>query len=51
MDVSPASFFDRSPQNGWPSVTSSSVQPNGPNAVASVSSEQVRYIFLTAYAG
>lgn len=33
-------------QNAWPSVTSSSVQPNGPNAVASVSSEQVSPSYL-----
>ncbi|KAH8108086.1 glycoside hydrolase superfamily [Cristinia sonorae] len=30
-------YFD---ENGWPSVTSSSVQPNSPNAVADVPNEQ-----------
>jgi hypothetical protein len=29
------------PQNGWPSVTSSNVQPNSPNAVANTQNEQV----------
>ncbi|KAI6030059.1 glycoside hydrolase superfamily [Pisolithus marmoratus] len=36
-------YFD---ENGWPSSTSSSVQPNSPNAVASVSSEQGYYQML-----
>lgn len=39
------SFPDRLFQNGWPSVTSPSVQPNSPLAVASVRSEQVRCIY------
>ncbi|KAN0090824.1 glycoside hydrolase family 17 protein [Tylopilus felleus] len=38
-------------ENGWPSVTSSSVQPNGPNAVASVSSEQEYYQLLDGRCG
>ncbi|KAI0253991.1 glycoside hydrolase superfamily [Lactifluus subvellereus] len=33
-------------ENGWPSVTSSSVQPNSPNAVASVSSEHAYFTLL-----
>ncbi|KAI6030056.1 hypothetical protein EDC04DRAFT_2898701 [Pisolithus marmoratus] len=33
-------------QNGWPSVTSPGVEPNTPNAVASVSSEQAYYQML-----
>jgi len=36
-------YFD---ENGWPSVTSPSVQPNGPGANASVSSEQQYYQLL-----
>lgn len=28
-------------QNGWPSVTSPSVQPNSPNAVANIVNEKV----------
>ncbi|KAF8551338.1 hypothetical protein OG21DRAFT_1598518 [Imleria badia] len=36
-------YFD---ENGWPSVTSPNVQPNGPAAVASVSSEQQYYQLL-----
>ena len=35
------SVFPKSPQNGWPSVTSEGVQPNSPNAVADVSNEHV----------
>jgi hypothetical protein len=34
-------MFPRPAQNGWPSVTSEGVQPNSPNAVASVGSEHV----------
>lgn len=33
-------------ENGWPSVTSPGVQPNSPNAVASVSSERAYYTLL-----
>jgi exo-beta-1,3-glucanase (GH17 family) len=36
-------YFD---ENGWPSVTSPSVQPNSPNAVASISSEKEYYQLL-----
>ncbi|KAN0090826.1 glycoside hydrolase family 17 protein [Tylopilus felleus] len=39
-------YFD---ENGWPSVTSSSVQPNSPNAVASISSEQEYYQMLDSH--
>ncbi len=34
------------PQNGWPSVTSPSVQPNSPNAVADIPNEQGYYELL-----
>ncbi|KAH9176449.1 glycoside hydrolase superfamily [Lactarius sanguifluus] len=33
-------------ENGWPSVTSPGVQPNSPNAVASISSEHAYYTLL-----
>jgi exo-beta-1,3-glucanase (GH17 family) len=38
-------------ENGWPSVTSPSVQPNSPKAVADVPNEQVRWLLsrLTSY--
>ncbi|KAI9509735.1 glycoside hydrolase superfamily [Russula earlei] len=36
-------YFD---ENGWPSVTSDSVQPNNPYAVASISSERAYYDLL-----
>ncbi|KAI5989470.1 glycoside hydrolase superfamily [Pisolithus marmoratus] len=36
-------YFD---ENGWPSVTSSGVQPNSANAVASVSSEEAYFQML-----
>ncbi|KIJ19026.1 glycoside hydrolase family 17 protein [Paxillus involutus ATCC 200175] len=39
-------YFD---ENGWPSVTSSSVQPNSPAAQASVSSEQEYYQMLDSH--
>ncbi|KAF9230883.1 glycoside hydrolase family 17 protein [Melanogaster broomeanus] len=39
-------YFD---ENGWPSVTSPGVQPNSPNAVASVSSEQQYYQMLDSH--
>lgn len=38
--VSPATYM-LSSQNGWPSVTSPSVQPNSPDAVADVPNEHV----------
>ncbi|KAI0779767.1 glycoside hydrolase superfamily, partial [Fomes fomentarius] len=36
-------YFD---ENGWPSVTSPSVQPNSPDAVADIPNEQEYYILL-----
>jgi len=36
-------YFD---ENGWPSVTSPGVQPNSPNAVASIPSEQAYFNLL-----
>ncbi|KAG8213636.1 glycoside hydrolase family 17 protein [Butyriboletus roseoflavus] len=39
-------YFD---ENGWPSVTSSGVQPNSLIAIASVSSEQQYYQLLDSY--
>ena len=39
------SFLPR-PQNGWPSVTSPSVQPNSPDAVADIPNEHGYYILL-----
>lgn len=33
-------------QNGWPSVTSKSVQPNSPDAVADIPNEQEYYVLL-----
>ncbi|KAH9945671.1 glycoside hydrolase superfamily [Amylocystis lapponica] len=36
-------YFD---ENGWPSVTSSSVQPNSPNAVSDVPNERAYYELL-----
>lgn len=33
-------------QNGWPSVTSSSVQPNSPDAVADITNEKGYYVLL-----
>ncbi|KAF8200955.1 glycoside hydrolase superfamily [Pholiota molesta] len=36
-------YFD---ENGWPSVTSPSVQPNSPLAVSNVANEQAYYILL-----
>ncbi|KAF5342415.1 hypothetical protein D9611_001374 [Ephemerocybe angulata] len=36
-------------QNGWPSVTSSGVQPNSPNAVANVQNEQDYYDLLDSH--
>ncbi|KAF9222678.1 hypothetical protein BS17DRAFT_796486 [Gyrodon lividus] len=39
-------YFD---ENGWPSVTSQSVQPNSPTAQASVSSEQQYYEMLDSH--
>ncbi|KAI0062920.1 hypothetical protein BV25DRAFT_1803220 [Artomyces pyxidatus] len=36
-------YFD---ENGWPSVTSPSVQPNSPNAVANVANEHAYYTLL-----
>ncbi|KAH9978549.1 glycoside hydrolase superfamily [Lactifluus volemus] len=41
-------YFD---ENGWPSVTSSSVKPNGPNAVASISSEHAYFNLLDQHCG
>ncbi|TEB27089.1 B-(1-6) glucan synthase [Coprinellus micaceus] len=36
-------------QNGWPSVTSSNVQPNSPNAVANTQNEQDYYDLLDSH--
>ncbi|KAI0071644.1 hypothetical protein K474DRAFT_1712284 [Panus rudis PR-1116 ss-1] len=36
-------YFD---ENGWPSVTSSGVQPNSPRAVANIANEQAYYTLL-----
>ena len=33
-------------QNGWPSVTSPSVQPNSPDAVADIPNEHGYYVLL-----
>ncbi|KAI0746443.1 glycoside hydrolase superfamily [Daedaleopsis nitida] len=39
-------YFD---ENGWPSVTSLSMQPNSPDAVANIPNEQAYYVLLNQH--